>query len=73
MFKQSMVRLTIPASLYWIFQRRNMKFSCLDIIVLRNITNFVHCGCGDNGFAASFTFSYLIFLLLHFCFPMELK
>lgn len=32
-----------------------------------------HCGCGDNGFAASFTFSYLIFLLLHFCFPMELK
>ena len=57
MFKQSMVRLTIPASLYWIFQRRNIKFSCLDIIVLRNITNFVHCGCGDNGFAASFTIS----------------
>ena len=53
--------------------RRNMKFSCLDIIVSRNITNFVHCGCGDNGFAALFTFSYLIFLLLHSCFPMELK
>lgn len=50
-----------------------MKFSCLDIIVSRNITNFVHCGCGDNGFAASFTISYLMFLLLHFCFPMELK
>ena len=31
-----------------------MKFSCMDIIVSRNITNFVHCGCGDNGFAASF-------------------
>lgn len=59
-FKQSMVR-------------RNMKFSCMDIIVSRNITNFVHCGCGDNGFAASFTISYLMFLLLHFCFPMELK
>ena len=50
-----------------------MKDSCLDIIVLRNITNFVHCGCGDNGFAASFTFSYFIFILLQFCFPMELK
>ena len=37
--------------------RRNMKFSCMDIIVSRNITNFVHCGCGDNGFAASFTIS----------------
>lgn len=59
-FKQSMVR-------------RNTKFSCMDIIVSRNITNFVHYGCGDNGFAVSFTISYLIFLLLHFCFPMELK
>lgn len=38
--------------------RKNMKFSCMDIIVSRNITNFVHCGCGDNGFAASFTISY---------------
>lgn len=34
-----------------------MKFNRMDIIVLRNITNFVHCGCGDNGFAASFTIS----------------
>lgn len=59
-FKQSMVR-------------RNMKFSCLDIIVSRNITNFVHYGCGDNGFAVSFTISYLMFLLLHSSFPMELK
>lgn len=63
-----MVRLTIPASLYWIFQRRNMKFSCLDIIVLRNITNFVHCGCGDNGFAASFTISILNVLIATFLF-----
>ena len=67
-FKQSMVRLTIPASLYWIFQRRNMKFSCLDIIVLRNITNFVHCGCGDNGFAASFTISIFNVLIATFLF-----
>ena len=58
-----MVRLTIPASLYWIFQRRNMKF-----IVLRNITNFVHCGCGDNGFAASFTISIFNVLIATFLF-----
>ncbi|KAA5416422.1 hypothetical protein F2Y87_18670 [Bacteroides cellulosilyticus] len=37
------------------------------------IINFVHCGCGNNGFAASFTISYLIFLLLHSCFPIGLK
>mgnify|MGYP007108701324 CR=1 FL=1 len=36
-----------------------MNFSCMDIIVSRNITNFVHCGCGDNGFAVSFTISYV--------------
>ena len=72
-FKQSMVRLTIPASLYWIFQRRNMKFSCLDIIVLRNITNFVHCGCGDNGFAASFTISIFNVLIATFLFSNGVK
>lgn len=70
---QSMVRLTIPASLYWIFQRRNMKFSCLDIIVLRNITNFVHCGCGDNGFAASFTISIFNVLIATFLFSNGVK
>lgn len=46
----------------------NMKFSCLDIIVLRNITNFVHCGCGDNGFAASFTISIFNVLIATFLF-----
>lgn len=68
-----MVILTIPASLYWIFQRRNMKFSCMDIIVSRNITNFVHCGCGDNGFAASFTISYFNVPIATFQFPNGVK
>ena len=72
-FKQSMVRLTIPASLYWIFQRRNMKFSCLDIIVLRNITNLFIVDVVIMDLQRRLLFQYLMFLLLHFCFPMELK
>ena len=49
--------------------RKNMKFSCMDIIVSRNITNFVHCGCGDNGFAASFTNFIFNVLIATFLFP----
>ena len=49
-----------------------MNFSCMDIIVSRNITNFVHCGCGDNGFAVSFTISLYI-LIATFLFPNGVK
>lgn len=50
-----------------------MKFSCMDIIVSRNITNFVHCGCGDNGFAASFTISIFNVLIATFLFSNGVK
>ena len=50
-----------------------MKFSCMDIIVSRNITNFVHCGCGDNGFAASFTNFIFNVLIATFLFPNGVK
>ena len=50
-----------------------MKFSCLDIIVSRNITNFVHYGCGDNGFAVSFTNFIFNVPIATFQFPNGVK
>ena len=50
-----------------------MKFSCLDIIVLRNNTNLVHCGFGDNGFRAASTISIFNVLIATFLFSNGVK
>lgn len=39
----------------------------------KNISNFVHCGCGDNGFAASFTISIFNVLIATFLFSNGVK
>lgn len=50
-----------------------MKFSCLDIIVLEiSLTLFI-VDVVIMDLQRRLLFQYLMFLLLHFCFPMELK